>query len=134
MPKSNVPKSNIPKSNVKHVHRVSKKLSNGDSKEYHYAFRGGPQFWNTDSEIEKHDPLYYAALTDAIRGVSPGEVLKTSGSTGHYLNQFRKSAQYKKLAPRTRSDYEKYISSFEEEFGEDPIRMFEEDAVLEEIH
>ena len=36
---------------MKGIHRVTKKRPGGIVREYHYTFRGGPQFWKSGTEI-----------------------------------------------------------------------------------
>jgi integrase len=120
-------------STIKGVHRVSKHLASGKLRVYHYAFRGGPKFWTSDSKANPDDPQYAIAYADAMRKAPTGIVKPGSRSTAAVIERYRRSAHFKNLAPRTQSDYEKYLTAFEADFGEDPIKMFEERASLSEI-
>ncbi len=50
---------------MKGIHRVKRKLASGKRVEYHYAWRGGPRFWDSRSGIEKGSPEYSAAYRRA---------------------------------------------------------------------
>ena len=117
----------------KGVHRVKKLLADGSRREYHYVFRGGPKFWDSTSDAKPGDAAYTCALADALRGVSHKPAISKHGLTSDVLANFRASAQFVNLAPRTQSDYEKFLVPFEAEFGEDPIKLFEETESLAEI-
>jgi integrase len=117
----------------KGVHRVSKTLADGIVRKYHYAFRGGPCFWTSEDAHKPGDPEYAIAFADALKGVAPTITKAPGKSTESVVDSYRSSAHFKKLAPRTRSDYAKYLEAFVQEFGEDPIALFEETASLGEI-
>ncbi|MDE3241029.1 MAG: hypothetical protein KGN33_18890 [Paracoccaceae bacterium] len=83
--------------------------------------------------FDTKDPAYVFAYNDAVRGLArlPGPSVRSRTKT--VLYRFRNSAEFRTLQPRTQADYEKYLAPFEKEFGEDPIRMFEEKGSLAEI-
>lgn len=117
--------SNKKKTRIAGVHRVKKKLSGGSLRTYHYVFRGGPKFWSDAYDHDEADPQYVLDYQAALNGTRAKS--KISGeATRYYVERYRNSAEYRRLKPRTQSDYEKYLRSFEEEFGVDPIKMFEE--------
>lgn len=120
-------------SKIKGVHCVSKKLAGGQVRFYHYAFRGGPLFWTADSKAVPTDPQYAISYADALRKAPTGVVRPRRDSTTAVIDRYRRSIQFTKLASRTQSDYEKYLSAFEEEFGGDPIKLFEERESMAEI-
>jgi integrase len=121
------------KKDFKGVHRVSKKLATGEKRKYHFAFRGGPCFWKSSDSFEPGDPEYAIAFADVLRGAPTGIKTAGSNSTAAVIASYRKSAHFTKLKPRTKSDYEKYLTAFEAEFGEDPVKMFEEIESISEI-
>ncbi len=125
----------MPRNELNGIHRVEKRLSGGTIKEYHYAFRGGPQFWNSNSPHKVGSADYLMAFLEA----SKPNLLKTTKSpndeklTSTVINRYRDSVHFTKLADRTRKDYDKFLTSFESEFGEDPIKLFEELGSIAEI-
>lgn len=124
--------SNSKKTRIAGVHRVKKKLSCGGLRTYHYVFRGGPKFWSDVCDYDEADPQYVLDYQAALTGTRVKS--KISGeATTYYIDRYRSSAEYKRLKPRTQSDYEKYLKSFEEEFGVDPIKMFEEMEAVGQI-
>lgn len=126
--------SNPQEHRIAKVHRVTKKRKDGSQRRYHYAFRGGPKFWDSTMAFGATDDRYVSAYEAVMRDLRNERAPKVDGkSTAFALQRYRDSAEFNDLAPRTRSDYEKYLTSFEAEFGEDPLAMFEERAVIGEI-
>ncbi|MGR3565067.1 MAG: tyrosine-type recombinase/integrase [Heliomarina sp.] len=121
---------------LKNVHRVTKTLKDGTAREYHYCFRGGPRFWSSTDKIKKGSKAYESRYEEVLRSVQSLALKGKSdkNSTRAKVAEYRESAAYQKLAPRTKADYEKYLRPFEEEFGSDPIKMFEEVAAVAEIN
>lgn len=120
---------------LKGIHRVVKVLARGDVRKYHYAYRGGPQFWSSESPFKVGSAEYIHAFLEASKP-QRFKAPSNSGSeiqTGDILDGYRKSVHYVSLAARTQSDYDKYLRSFESEFGMDPIKLFEEKESLSEI-
>lgn len=117
------------------IHRPKKKLANGEVRTYHYVFRGGPQFWNSASGIKVGSPEYL----DAYFSKSKASQTKGSGApegrgaTSSVIRRYKNSIHFQNLAPRTKKDYIKFLNSFDEEFGPDPIKLFEEKESLSEI-
>ena len=116
----------------KGVHRVRKRLANGSVREYHYAYRGGPRFWASTQSEKPGDPAYALAFSDALRGARVIQVVEENRTT-LVIEKYTKSAHFQNLKARTQGDYSEFLRSFEMEFGEDPIGLFEERESLVEI-
>lgn len=117
---------------IRGVHRVKKKLADGTVKRFHYAFRGGPKFWDSSLSFGEDSDAYVFAYNDTVRGLRPEPVHRRT-ATEAVVDRYLASAHFVKLQPRTQRDYRKYLSSFRAEFGEEPIKMFEDNEVLGEI-
>ena len=117
------------------LHRVHKKLADGTVVQYHYAWRGGPQFWNSTSAVVVGTEDYLKGFIEASKpSLRSRAAIPVSGkSTSSVIDRFRKSIHYKSKAPRTKRDYDKYLDEFEKSFGEDPIKLFEEKEAVSEI-
>ena len=118
---------------LKGVHRVKKRLAGGGVREYHYAFRGGPKFWSSDSDVDEGGPEYALAFASVLRG---RELLVRNvgrNTTRAVVERYLRSAHFVNLGQRTQDDYKKYISAFDQEFGEDPIAIFEEKEAVAEV-
>ncbi|HRO27397.1 tyrosine-type recombinase/integrase [uncultured Amaricoccus sp.] len=120
--------------NLSGIHRVPKTLSGGRVRIYHYVYRGGPQFWNSDSDIEEGSDAYKEAFRAAKEGERVGRVPADRYSVPGVVARFRQSAHYLTKEPRTKGDYDEFLDSFEEEFREDSIKMFEEKQSVGEIN
>ncbi len=125
----------MPRNALNGIHRVEKKLSGGSVKKYHYVFRGGPQFWNSNSHYKVGSADYLTAFLEASKPnlLRPSSKATNEKSTTTVLNRYRESIHFTKLADRTRKDYNKFLNSFECEFGDDPIKLFEELESISEI-
>lgn len=108
---------------VKGIHRVKKRLSGGIEIRYHYAWRGGPRFWSSDSGVPENGPDYWAAYRDACAEMRPSR-----GLFREVLGAYLESNKFQKLAPRTQAD--KRVSIFhgqngiDAKFGDAPISVF----------
>lgn len=120
---------------LKGIHRVKKPVKGGAVKEYHYAYRGGSQFWSSESSCKVNSSEYFFAFLEASKPHLLRAVPKPAAevSTTDVIGRYRESVHYKNLAERTRRDYDKYLNSFEEAFGVDPIKLFEEKGAIAEI-
>jgi hypothetical protein len=111
-----VPRGNLPKG----VHRVRRKVVSGVR--YHfYAWRGGPKFWEGTNRNPKA-PEFFHAFSQCGTPVSPAEYLTT-----HLVDDFLSSASLPKVE-RSKADIRKWLELFREEFGADPVALFEERA------
>lgn len=107
----------MPKIFVTGIHKVRVKLASGETAEYHYAWRGGPKFWQSRTGIRPGSPEYLEALK-AI-GETPPE--KTRGLFRSIICQYLKSNDFIDLAQRTRDDYKLWIKRIDAKFGDAPI-------------
>ena len=57
----------MPRVELKGIHRVSKKLAGGKVREYHYAYRRGPQFWSSESDFKVGGADYLEAFLEASK-------------------------------------------------------------------
>ena len=121
----------MPKPEIKGVHIVRKTTAKG-VKEYHYAFRGGPRFWDT-SMGPATGPTYHKAYARILEKHRQAHFGHAPNSVSAAVNAYRESIAFSKLKPRTQSDYYRYLDSFDHEFGKDPIEMFEEIESLAEL-
>ena len=114
---------------LKGIHRVRRRLANGQKREHHYAWRGGPKFWTSDSDVQLNSPEYVAALAAVTSRPKPAKLL-----TSEMVDAYLSSADFKAKRPRTQADYRKWALRFAKEFGHDPAAMFEEPASRGEVN
>lgn len=103
---------------LKGIHRMKKRLASGALVEYHYAYRGGPLIWKTGHPYAIGSRDYVAAFRDAAN------TSKAAGLFREVIREFQSSAEWKKLAPRTKTDYSRWLNRIDEKFGEAPIGAF----------
>jgi integrase len=97
---------------LKGLNKVTKKLADGTSATYWYAWKGGPRLPGKPGEHE-----FMAAYNEAVaRKVQP-----QAGTLQGILNGFQESADWDDLAPRTQKDYVKLIKIIEAKFGTFPL-------------
>jgi integrase len=84
------------------VHKVNAKLASGETVTYYYAWRGGPRI--------KSKPGTNAFTHEFVRLTRDRPREAESESLGWLLNEYLASADYQKLAPSTRRDYERIIA------------------------
>jgi len=97
---------------LKGINRVSKRLSDGRSVTYWYAWKGGPRLPGKPG-----DPEFIAAYNAA----AAQKVLPPTGTLLSILQGFQLSHEFLGLADRTRSDYVRQIKLIEKEFGDFPL-------------
>ncbi|MFN3312584.1 MAG: integrase, partial [Hyphomonas sp.] len=97
---------------MKGLNKVSKKLADGTSVTYYYAWKGGPRLPGKPG-----DPAFLAAFNKAIAA----NETQPTGTLQSVLNAYQKSARFKDLGDKTRRDYVRMIRKIETEFGDFPI-------------
>lgn len=99
------------------LHTVKARLKNGETTAYHYAWRGGPRMTTkpgTNAFIQE-----FARLTKGRSKESSAETL------GWLADQYHSSADFQKLRPSTRGDYERIIRVIKVKWGDMPLRALE---------
>lgn len=105
---------------IEGIHRQKRRLADGSVREHHYAWRGGPKFWSSCSDVREGSDAYIAALDKArARNRLGGRTVAAM------VDEFLDSAEFKTRKPRTRDDYRKWGLRFAVEFAEDPAKLFE---------
>jgi integrase len=97
---------------LKGLNRTKRRLADGTSVIYYYAFKGGPRLPG-----ELGSPEFMAAYHAAHakkREPDPGTLQSL-------LNGFQASTEWDELRPRTQKDYVKLIKAIEGEFGDFPL-------------
>jgi integrase len=100
------------------VHRVRKQLASGNVAEYWYAFRGGPCILKAHAKSD-------ALLTATVARQAPEAMLRFKEQQhtrdDHLLygliTRYLASSDFKKLAPRTRKDRQKFLDLARNEIG-----------------
>jgi integrase len=98
--------------NLKGVNRVTKRLADGRSETYYYAWKGGPRLRGKPGSAEFHASYNEAAAT---RKAPPEGVMLS------VLKGFQQSQDFLGLADRTRADYLAKIKLIEKKFGDFPL-------------
>lgn len=99
------------------LHEVKAKLANGETATYFYAWRGGPRM--------KAKPGTNAFMQEFVR-LTKGRQKKAKDETvGWLADQYLKSAEYQKLRPSTRRDYERIIGAIKVRWEDMPLRALE---------
>jgi len=114
---------------LKGIHKVRKQLSDGTVREYHYAWRGGPKFWATDSNFKKNSSEYVAALADVAERPKP-RGLTVPVLVDFYLD----SPEYGSKAARTQADYRKFALNLAKDFKDDSATIFEDPESRVEVN
>jgi integrase len=95
------------------IHKVNARLADGTTATYYYAWRGGPRI--------KAKPGTMAFTQEFVR-LSKGRPNPSKDQTvGWLIDQYLASADYQKLRPSTRGDYERIIGAIRVEFGTMPL-------------
>ena len=99
---------------LKGINRVSKKLADGKRVTYYYAWKGGPRLEGEPGTTE-FISSYNAAVASLKR--------LPTGSLQFVIDDFERSSEFTRLAPRTQSDYKKFLKLIRNEFGDMPIKL-----------
>ena len=116
---------------VKGVHRVRKRLADGSKAEYHYAWRGGPKFWDSGMPFGKHTLDYADALKQRLmERKDPGDSFQA------LINAFFDSTDFRRLSPRTQRDHRVNVSrpgGIEEKYGKVPLKAFDDVRIRQNV-
>lgn len=99
------------------IHRVRKHMATGKVRMYHYAYRGGPMFWNSDMPHREGSPQYVA---DLAKHQGP---IRADGKFRSVISRYISSASFTRLAPRTQQDERKFIAAVDHKFGHAPLSI-----------
>jgi integrase len=97
---------------LKGVNSVRKRLADGSSATYHYAWKGGPRLKGEPGSAE-----FIASFHEAVSARKAGP----AGVLFALLQGYQASAEFTGLRDRTRSDYVKQIKLIEVAFGDMPL-------------
>ncbi len=97
---------------LKGINRVTKRLADGTTRTYFYAWKGGPSLPGKPG-VPKFIAAYNAAVAQKIQ--PPQGVLMS------ILHGFQASSDWDDLAPRTQRDYVGLIKVIEKKFGDFPL-------------
>jgi integrase len=97
---------------LKGINSRKKRLADGSIKTYYWAWKGGPPLAG-----EPGSPEFIKSYWEAhdARQREPKDHLST------VLDAYQDSAAFRSLAPRTATDYRKYLAVIGKEFGDFPI-------------
>lgn len=112
------------------VHRTSARLADGRLK-YYFSLRGrkGTGFWSDFDRVPRKAE-FFAAYSAAITAAKPKSSVV---STADVIAEYYASVNFQKKKPRTQADYRRWLDRFADEFGADPIKMWEIPASRREI-
>jgi integrase len=97
---------------LKGINSVTKRLADGRSATYWYAWKGGPRLLG-----EPGTPAFIASYNEAVtRKVAPPQGVLLS-----LLQGYQATDHFRTLQPRTREDYVRQIKIIESEFGDFPL-------------
>jgi len=97
---------------LKGVHRVHRRLVNGEIRTHWYAWRGGPRLTGNPGS-----PEFIQSYTEAHAArIKPAE-----GRVASLISEFKTSSEHMRLSDATRRAYASYLKMIEAEFGDMPI-------------
>jgi hypothetical protein len=97
---------------LKGIHKVKRRLANGEIKIHFYAWRGGPAI-----HAKPGTPEFVHAYNEAHAGLRR----PTAGTLMTVIADYKASPDFTKLAPSSRRMYLRYIGLIEEAFGDLPL-------------
>lgn len=117
---------------VKGIHRIRTKRPSTPEIRYHYAWRGGPRFWASNTGVPESGPAYWDAYQRAVDGTAPA-----AGKFRLVLQAFLKSRDYQQLAARTKKDYQRSMgheNGIDARFGDAPIDVFNHHGIRKIVY
>src|ERR1051325_8217857 len=97
---------------LKGINRVAKRLADGRTETYYYAWKGGPRLRGKPGS-----PEFHASYAEAVsRKAAP-----KAGTLFSVLQAYQRSQDFLGRAERTRKDYIAHIKKIESEFGDLPL-------------
>jgi integrase len=99
------------------VHIIKITNAAGKSVEYHYAWRSGPRLY-----AKPDSPAY---MREYARAMASRPAEGKPGTLAAIIDQWRASASFTRLKPKTRADYERIEGVIRAEFGDMPARAIE---------
>ncbi|WP_291573991.1 site-specific integrase [Bradyrhizobium sp.] len=97
---------------LKGIHKVKKRLANGDINIHYYAWRGGPAI-----HAKPGTPEFVHAYNEAHSSIRQPR----AGTLMTIIAEYKASPEFTQLAKDTRRAYLNYIKLIEEEFGDLPL-------------
>jgi hypothetical protein len=94
---------------LKGIHKVKARLSNGETKTYFYAWRGGPQIKGRPGT-----PEFIREYHEAHASMRQPR----AGTFMTIISRFNAASEFTSLAQSTRRSYLNYIKLIEDEFGD----------------
>lgn len=101
---------------------ATKRLADGTTRKYYYAWRGGPMLKGDDGlPLKPKDPQFVVAYAAAH-----AERKKPSqGTMFSLIAAFKAASEFTTLSEKTQKDYRRYLKIIEEEFGTMPLAAIE---------
>lgn len=97
---------------LKGINKVTKRLADGQTVTYYYAWKGGPRL-----EGKPGSPEFVASFEQAARHLKR----RAAGTLQELLDAYQQSSDFTALADRTRFDYVKQIKAIELAYGDFPV-------------
>lgn len=106
------------------IAKVKKRLADGTTRTYLYAWRGGPLLRDANGEpIQTRDhPDLAVAYADAHRERREAP----AGCMSTLISAFKESSEFTTKAPKTRKAYERYLAMIDQRFGKMPLAVVED--------
>jgi hypothetical protein len=97
---------------LKGIHKVKRRLANGELRIHHYAWRGGPSINGIPGT-----PEFVSAYHEAHSGIRQPR----AGTMMTVIAAYKAAPEFTRLAPTTRRAYLRYMKLIEGEFGDLPL-------------
>ncbi|MHC2332774.1 tyrosine-type recombinase/integrase [Bradyrhizobium sp. USDA 4454] len=98
--------------NLKGIHKVTRRLANGEVRTHYYAWRGGPAITE-----KPNTPEFLLAYNDAHASLRRPR----AGTFMTIIAQYKAASEFTGLAASTRRSYLSYLKLIENEFGDLPL-------------
>jgi integrase len=102
---------------------ATKRLADGSTRKYFYAWRGGPLLKGPDgAPLQPADPSFVVAYSKAHEDRKK----PPTGTLLSLIAAFKSSSEFKGCADRTRKDYLRFLKMIEDEFGDMSIAALQD--------
>ena len=108
---------------LKGINSITKKLADGTTRTYWYAWKGGPPLRG-----KLGSPEFIASYNEAVAK----KVAPPTGNLLALLFRFQDSGEFQhRISPRTRRDYIKQIKRIERDFGDFPTKALDDPRAVD---